>query len=316
MAITVQFSVLPDEARRLGLDYYDFWVLGGWGDATNGNTNTIYPFDSDIVSLPSPAGVAIHPQSDIDRVFVQTVVGQAIPAGSIPGQPVVIPAPGFGGPRTFEVTTDAPFIVSPASVATSPGDRKTLSIFTAPDQLWSQNYLRNGDPTPQTLYGGPIVGTNTLPRLGLRFFLRPQLAGPQGRAPYIWPPGNTMGSGSNNQPKQDLTGLATETLINVFPVHGRKSVTLGFRPDGTAVATIRVAMLDMSNNIVANPNLMSIERTIATIAGIAANNVKWVSFAPGGGDFCLVYATLTAGAGKLAYSCRATDTPASAVVTG
>lgn len=310
-------SASPREFQRLGLDYFDLFiaewgVTGFFADGSSviytADPNSLPPGATPDIPIPTVAGIAIHPQSDFDRVLVETSVGvssQGAPGGggnqiAVPGQIIDV--------RRVEVSVDAPLIVPPPSVSGT--SIKEIALWAHPDSLYRTFYKKRGAGGNSTF--GPAMAGWISPLLGLRFFARPVLFGPQGRAPIKHPiERENLGA----QPVQNpivLGGGGAETNLAVIAVHGRKRVACGFRPSGTAVVTIRVAMLDM--NAIAGSG-EPIERNITSIAGLAADSTQWVEFAPHG-DFLILYYTLTAGAGNLSFQVQADDVGPSSTVIG
>lgn len=301
MAVT--FNLAPGEAQRLGLDYVDMFI-SDWGQVPG---TSVYASTSPVLALPSVTGIAIHPQSDIDRVLVGTNVGVSDQLGGAGGGSIVVTE--TLRIRQVEVSVDAPMICAAPSVFPASSSPKQLTLTAHPDQLWGLTYLKQGSAAPAVF--GPDSGGWVSPLLGLRLYIRPVLFGPQGRAPFNHPIQRTNYGGVNGQLSPvTLGGGGAEQLLNIYPSHGRKSVRFSWRPTGTAVVTVRIAVLDFFQ-----PRTFAYERNIATVAGIAADNSKWVEFVPQS-DFVLVYYTLTAGAGDLMFSYRASDDPIGATITG
>jgi hypothetical protein len=311
MANTRTLSANPLEAQRLGLDYFDLFI-NDWGQVASAQGLTYGTSQGD-QPIPSVAGVQVHPQSDIDRVLVKTSVGPSNQLGGPGGNQTALPGEQLTV-RTVEVSVDAPMIVAAPSVYPA-NITKELILLAAPDTYWPATYLKRGNPNPQVF--GPDLGSSVWcsPLLALRFFIRPNLAGPQGRAPFNMPNerANLGGNGTNTPANPVNLVPDQETLFAVLPVHGRKSARISFRPTGTAAPTIRVAALDLS----AIASSISIERNITTIAALPANSTQWVEFSPQT-DFILLYYTLpfSSGAGTLQYSFHATDHGPGATVVG
>lgn len=303
MATTRTWSMNPTEAQRLGHDYVDLFI-NDWGDASQ-TSGTRYNTALGDLPIPSVAGIQIHPESDVDRVLVQTEVGQSNQLGGAGGNSSASPSTPLTV-RTVEVSTEAPMIVAAPSVSSA--TIKELKLIAHPDTWWPLTYLPRGSAVPATFGPSPEWVS---PLLGLRFFFRPNLCGPQGRPMFNYPTDRTNLGGDNGGGRGVVVlGGVTETLFAILPVHGRGGCRVSFRPTGTAQVALRVAVLDIDQT-----RGISIERNIATIAALAANNTQWVTFPPHA-DWVMLYYTLSAGAGSLNYHVRASDNPVGATVVG
>lgn len=313
------FSALPKEAQRLGLDYFDMWIgqdaalknatgVSGWGDEDNSDDGGVtgpaltYPFYPTDPELPSAAAIAIHPQSDVDRVMIQTFPGIQAPQSAGNSES---PAPSIVAPKLTLVTPDAPFIVSPPSVGNTPGDQKTLKLIAHPDSRWQGNYVSASGSTVAFLSNDRRLS----PLLALRFYLRPRLNGPIGRAPMQFPISRTLLGLGNGSPSEVNNGVftfaapttpATEQTIIIWPTMGRSKARAYFRIRerfaGSPSANIRIATIT---------GYSMIEKTVAQISALDNTATAEREFTPG--DWTLIYGASLTGSPELTYGVRLED---------
>lgn len=305
MAPTVTFSVQPAEAIRLGLPYFDMFI-SEWGAGTGiyANSSGIqYPVAAADARLPAPRGIAIHPQSDIDRVLIGTSVGDGVQANIIGSSSQI-------RPRNFSLSVEAPMILAPPAIMVPSAGvvpPSTITLYAHPDTYYHATYAKSGTATLSAFSDAtiPIDATPALtkPLLALRFYLQtPPSAGLVRTRQYFPLSRTNLGSpGITNPVTINHATASGERLFAIIPCHGRDCVTLGFRSVGCA-PSIRVAVNDFTTSPPAGGT--QLERTQVTSTALTSNVPLQFAFAPGG-DWVMLYYTPTAGdVGTLQYTVR------------
>jgi len=308
MAPTARFSVPPREAIRLGLDYYDMWI-SEWGagpDVYADNSGIQYPPGTidDSNALPAPAGLAIHPQSDVDRVLIGTLTGPATTA-QIVGASVI---------RTLNPSLSVayPMEIPPATLPTripvsgNPNQPPaSLRLFAHPDSIYHATYLPDsagGVPAPLS-----FTGNLQAPLLGLRFYLKTPPPGALRRTNQYFPlQRNNLGSAQPPTPPFSFIAAQqnTEILLAIYPVHGRCCATVRFKLLTAATAgSIRVATIDFTETA----GGVQLESTLYRSGALAPYVAGQVAVPPAGDWLAIYFTPTTAVNGQITWTVRLTD---------
>jgi hypothetical protein len=304
MPIVTRFSIDPAAALRLGLPYFDVFFTG-WGSgtdvtATSDGSGLIYPFAAADVRLPAPRGIMIHPESDFDRVLVETSVGTGI--GATVAKTTAL------NRQSFTVSVDAPLILAPPTIPTATGTppalpTPTVTLRARPDAIYHNTYAKSGVAALSAFVDAIVPLTDPersafgLPRLALRFFLQTppdKLL----RATQTFPRAldNLGGTGQFWDPiAVDVVAASGEQLFAIVPIHGRCCVTPIFRSIDCA-PSVRIAVNDFGSGIApsATPTegggQVQTERTLFTSGALTSNVPVQASYATAG-DWLMLYYT-------------------------
>ena len=220
----VQSQIGLQEALDKGFPSFQL-CLNNWGnvgataDADAGSVS--FPLNTNI---PSLAGVAIDPTSVIDRV---QLVGWGAPS------PPALATYDFGGRAGvggYVISKSRPLLGPVLQPRTGEG-QPSLTFMATAAELFGDTYLAQAAVAPVTFgraLTAPVWALN-MPVLKLILFFRDPVVVPSFRAPFAasW--------------RQTFALLTAETLVKVFPVHGRRAIRAAFRTvSGTGQATIRM----------------------------------------------------------------------------
>lgn len=301
MPPVITFSIPPSEALRLGLPYFDMFIAG-WGgslDVYGDNSGIIYPFNSGDVKLPSPRGIAIHPQSDVDRVIVETSIGT--------GVDTTVAKTSALNRLAFSVSVESPLVLAPPTMpvpANGTTPQPTLVLRAHPDALYHTQYAKSGTSTLAAFTGAIIPLSDPerpafmTPRLILRFYLQtPPPAGVE-RTRLFLPTTGSFSTAPAGPVPVNSAGPSGEQLFAILPVHGRCCMMLGFRAIDCQPA-LRIAANDFGfsaplASYTALDQRMQMERTLYTAGPLSDDVPVQVPVAPGG-DWLMLYYTASDG---------------------
>lgn len=225
----------------------------------------------------SVAGVAIGPDSTVSEAIIGfNSVG--------PTFATTAPTPGEVQPGTVTVGVNAP--VGPLA--------GPLTVRTAMQGQFADGYMRDG-ATAASPFGGaePLF---EMPKLSLLFYAptsRPSV--PAVRAPMLRSFDRTMGAGP-------------VTLVAIWPVSGRRRMTVSARAYGTAVGNFFVGRISYAVETVvgvATPRYSEDLSTANAFDATTGAQAAWSSDVPC--QFLALYYTKTAGAGDLQGVMTAVD---------
>lgn len=315
MAIGVQFNVNPQEAIRLGLTYFDMYIRG-WGGSSvvhGDNQGLIYPFAAADVKLPAPRGIAIHPQSDIDRVIIETSLGAGVISAAQKGSVAAAV-----NTQSFSLSVQAPLLLAPPilpEISNGVVPQPTVTLRAHPDAIYHPTYAKSGTSTLSAFTTAEIPGLTgksafAEPVLALRFYLQTpplQLA----RTHLYQLAQRPGGARPLTQPVPvDAAATTGEQLFAITPVHGRCCLMAAFRAVDCA-PTIRVAVVDFTELAPIDPPVVEtahvqLERTIYTSGALTDDVPVQLPIAPAG-DWLLFYYTPSDGDdGILMWTLRST----------
>jgi hypothetical protein len=314
MTIGVQFNIPPQEALRLGLTYFDMYIRG-WGGSVivhGDGQGLTYPFAATDAKLPAPRGIAIHPQSDIDRVIVETSTGAGITSAAAKDISAAVNS------QSFSLSVEAPLILAPPILPEAVNNvvpQPTVTLRAHPDAIYHSTYAKSGVSTLSAFTAALIPGLGSQPAfaepvLALRFYLQtPPL--PMART-HLYQPAQRAGGAKPVVQPVPVNAVATpgEQLFAIVPIHGRCCLTAAFRAVGCA-PTVRVAVCDFSQLVPVDPPVVGtvqvqLERTIYTSGALTSDVPVQLGVAPAG-DWLLLYYTPTAGDdGLLMWTLRST----------
>jgi len=319
MPIAVSFSILPSEALRQGMPYFDMF-LSGWGGGTDialtaDGSGLVYPFAATDVRLPAPRGIMIHPESDFDRVLVETSVGTAVNLAVAHTTPL--------NRQSYTVAVDAPLILAPPAVPVPAGTPQVVPASTVvlrarPDGIFHVQYAKSGTAVLTPYTGATVPLTDPVrtafstPRLGLRFFLQtPPI--PLLRAAQTFPrQADNLGGGTAqwDPVAVNATTAPGEQLFAIIPIHGRSCVTTMFRAIN-CTPTIRVAVNDFGSGDIApsaapteGGRQIQMERTLTTTTALVSNVPVQASYSPMSDWLMLYYTPGDANDGLLMWQVR------------
>lgn len=302
MPAIIQFSVEPAEALRLGLPFFDMYIQG-WGAGSDiyvDGSGFVYPLNATDIRLPAPRGIMIHPESDFDRVIVETSLGSGIVGASI-AHPTPL------NRQSFTVTVDAPLILTPPTIPLPAGGvtpTPTVTLRCHQNAIYHATYAKSGGAAltafntalvpiavEQSAFNGPV--------LVLRFFMQtPPM--PLGRSPQVFPrPTSNYGTARTYAPVAvNHATTPGEQLFAIIPTHGRKCVTTLLRSVGCA-PTVRIAANDFSSLNpaavpVAGDGNTQMERTLVTTTALTSNVPTQASYSPSS-DWLMLYYTPSVG---------------------
>jgi hypothetical protein len=307
MAIGVQFNINPQEALRLGLTYFDMYIRG-WGGSSvvhGDNQGLIYPFAAADVKLPAPRGITIHPQSDIDRVIIETSLGAGVISAAQKGSVAAAV-----NTQSFSLSVQAPLLLAPPilpEISNGVVPQPTVTLRAHPDAIYHPTYAKSGTSALSAFTTAEIPGLTgksafAEPVLALRFYLQTpplQLAQrPGGARPLTQPV------------PVDAAATPGEQLFAITPVHGRCCLMAAFRAVG-CTPSLRVAVVDFTELAPIDPPVVTtghvqLERTIYTSGALTSDVPVQLPVAPAG-DWLLFYYTPADGDdGILMWTLRST----------
>lgn len=321
MGTTVVIPLSLKEAISRQEQAYDVWI-DGWGTriaAWNGPTflaDDSYPPFNEAGLGDSLAGIAIGPESDVDRVWIVTNPSKNI--ANIANATFLI----------REVSVEQPLLFSqPAKI-----DRPLVAI-TAPALPTAQDAASNGvlyvvADLPRNGAGYRVTSTEVPPsylkadftvedlnvvppainirfappRLQLRLLLQPNVVTQTKRSSALW--------GVVNPAESLAIATGAERLVAQWPMFGRKHVEVNMRCDQlnalTGQVTFRVAKLRTLNYDATNVNEETIGlKTITADAG--GNAAASFSFCNPGASYLILYATPTNNARMRQWSATMED---------
>jgi len=315
MTIGVQFNINPQEAQRLGLTYFDMYIRGWGGSAVvhGDNQGLIYPFAASDAKLPAPRGIAIHPQSDIDRVIVETSLGAGVISAAQKGSVAAAV-----NSQSFSVSVEAPLLLAPPilpEISNGVVPTPTVTLRAHPDAIYHPTYAKSGTSTLSAFTAAEIPGLTgrsafAEPVLALRFYLQtPPLQLARTRLYQLAQrPGGARGL---TQPVPvNAASTSGEQLFAITPVHGRCCLMAAFRAVG-CTPSLRVAVVDFTELAPIDPPVVEtahvqLERTIYTSGALTSNVPVQLPVAPAG-DWLLFYYTPADGDdGILMWTLRST----------
>jgi hypothetical protein len=318
MPIDIRYSNVPSDALRLGLPYYDMFITG-WGAGadvlTPAGTGLVYPFTSADLRIPAPRGVMIHPESDFNRVIVETSSGVGVT--SLSAHITAL------NRQSFTVSVDQPLILAPPTIPMAAGTppitpAATLVLRARPDSIYHAQYAKSGAAALTPFTGAtvpltdPVRAAFSTPRLGLRFFLQtPPI--PLLRAAQTFPrQADNLGGGTAqwDPVAVNATTAPGEQLFAIIPIHGRSCVTAMFRAID-CTPTIRVAVNDFTSGDTApsaaptaGSGQIQMERTLATTTALVSNVPVQASYSPMSDWLMLYYTPGDANDGLLMWQVR------------
>jgi hypothetical protein len=319
MPIAVSFSIIPSEALRLGMPYFDVF-LSGWGGgvdiaATSDGSGLIYPFAGADIRLPAPRGIMIHPESDFDRVLVETSVGTAVNDAVSHATPL--------NRQSFTVSVDAPLILAPPAIPVPAGTPQVVPASTVvlrahPDAIFHAQYAKSGTAALTSFTGAtvpladPVRTAFSTPRLGLRFFLQTPPSVLMRAAQTFPRRADNLGGGTAqwDPVAVNATTAPGEQLFAIIPIHGRSCVTPIFRAID-CTPTIRVAVNDFGSGDIApsaapteGGSQVQMERTLVTTTALVSNVPVQSSYSPMSDWLMLYYTPGDANVGLLMWQVR------------
>lgn len=300
MGANVKFSIEPAEALRLGLAYFDIYILN-WGAGSGIDATTsglVYPLNNSDLTLPAPRGIMIHPESDFDRVLVETSVGSGVPDAATAKSTVM-------NRLTYTVAVDSPLILSPPTLplpANGVVPASTVRLRCHPNAIYHASYAKSGTAALAAFNTAVIPLTGDVPRLAfnapilvLRFFLQtPPM--PLLRAPQVFPrsQSNYNTVATYDSVVIDAAEAPGEQLFAIIPIHGRRCVTPIFRAID-CTPRVRVAVNDFDSltptaTPAAGGGRIQMERTLVTTDALVSNVPVQASYAPSS-DWLMLYYT-------------------------
>ncbi len=200
-----------------------------WGQSF-GTPVIVATFSDQPHSLKS---LAIGPDSDIDQVNVRYALPSVI--GTSQGQ--------SGGKNVGQsFATERMSITAPYNSAVRDGYNTALGVLLAltPVDRFSDFYLAEGQAVAQ-----PFGSTMNLPNIRPVWVRQPTLqvvlSGANTRLPATWGRRNNKFEHYENFAWFDAMGLNNEGVYKVWPIHGRKKVTVVCRSRGNGTFRVRLA---------------------------------------------------------------------------
>lgn len=278
------------DAKRRGFDIWEVW-LSNWGNVGAGaDGNSIFFPNSATnpgISLGGVYGIAIAPQSTVDRALITWA---------------------SGNPYSAVISDQKDYYTTPVSVRepiswTMPGGKTPFTPFT-PEELvtistiplggsgsqlyagfsnpvvFGDTYFPAGNAVAQTWGVGLGASVWTQPQLRLLLWLKPPTTGlPLSRAPFYL------------QFIMNPVSSATETLFKVIPLQGRRKVSVRIR-NTAASGPVNIRLGSVVNESAFN---RGIEATLATAAGVTATTPFYATINDQEIGFLTVYASLPGG---------------------
>lgn len=240
--------IAPQLAVERGWTSWNLFV-GNWGLAAgvpgNDVNSLLFPNPASQAIIPSIAGVAIGPLSDIDRCFIG--YNPNLEVGTIGGS-----AGNYNITDQTLLSVDSPITYPQSGVISVNYDARIRSLASfIPDNGTGVAQAFNFDT------GNPGIA----PTLHLVFYLQQTIIPQLGRYP-------TVRSAA-------FAGVAAgaESLVQAIPVFGRKQANITVRNTSANAISLRVGLVTPP----ANSGVM-IERTLQSITGIPLNGVEAFTF--------------------------------------
>lgn len=280
------------EARKAGLPWWRLEITN-WGNRQTGAaaTSLIYPASGSI-NAPGPwipggaACVAIGPDSTVDEMIVD--YNQVLTPGTWS-----TPDAGDLNQTSMTVSYGRPGILLPGPMV----------YRAAYSSMFGDSYIKDG------VTGTADLGTNAVfeaPRLQVLTYFKPPAVPPATKRADMYRSFRTT-----------MDGSAGEKTFAIWPVMGRRSMTVFLTAQGTLVANVRVgAIVDYCATVASALSARPTEETIlsGTVNATTAAQLRVASGKPA--MFLAVYGTYTSGVGlvnctMIATDDLATDTPSS-----